>query len=80
MLATLAAVLAGCSATRALDIVVPRGSYRRTSAAGVPVRMRLFDNLNHATVLGAVAAPLKWLAPVRDEVLGFVHGPGRPAA
>lgn len=42
-------------------------------AAGVPVTVRVFDALNHATVVGALAAPLAGLAPVRQEVLAFVR-------
>jgi acetyl esterase/lipase len=56
------------------------GLGRRLEAAGVPVRVRVFSKLNHATVAGALARPLRWLAPVRDEVVDFVHGsPGRGA-
>lgn len=49
------------------------GLARRLEAAGVPVRLRVFDGLNHATAIGALAGPLRALAPVRDEVLGFVR-------
>jgi acetyl esterase/lipase len=49
------------------------GLARRLEAAGVPVRMRLFDELNHATSVGAMAKPLRWMAPVRDEVLSFIR-------
>ena len=49
------------------------GLGRRLQAAGVPVQVRLFDNLNHVTVLGAVARRLNWLAPVLAEVLAFVN-------
>jgi acetyl esterase/lipase len=45
----------------------------KLQAAGVPVRMRVFDELNHAMSLGAMAKPLRWLAPVRDEVIGFTR-------
>jgi len=41
--------------------------------AQVPVHVRVFDRLNHVTSLGAIAAPLAWLAPVREEVLAFVR-------
>ena len=58
------------------DTVNPRrntaGLAERLKAAGVDVQVKLFDNVNHVTVLGAVARPLKWLAPVLDEVLAFV--------
>ncbi|AEG94799.1 alpha/beta hydrolase [Ramlibacter tataouinensis] len=48
---------------------------QRLAAAGVPVQVRLFENVNHATVLGAIARPLRFLAPVLDEVLGFIGVP-----
>jgi acetyl esterase/lipase len=41
--------------------------------AHVPVHLRVFDKLNHVTSLGALARPLTWLAPVREEVLAFVR-------
>ena len=49
------------------------GLGRRLEAAGVPVRVRVLEGLNHATVIGALAGPLRALAPVREEVLGFVR-------
>jgi acetyl esterase/lipase len=42
--------------------------------AGVPVRLRLLDHVSHVTVIAALAGPLRVLAPVRDEVTGFVLG------
>ncbi len=51
----------------------------RLRQAGVPVRAQLFERVNHATVLGAVARPLRFLAPVLAEVLAFVEA-GAPAA
>ena len=48
------------------------GLGQRLRAVGAPVQVKLFDNVNHVTVLGAVARPLKWLAPVLDEVLAFI--------
>ena len=35
--------------------------------------MRVFDQLNHARSASALAGPLTWLAPLRDEVLAFVR-------
>ena len=46
------------------------------SAAGVPVTMKLYERVNHVTLLAAVARPLDWLAPVRSEVLAFLGLPG----
>lgn len=47
------------------------GLASRLERAGVPVHARVFEKLNHVTALGALAAPLQWLAPVREEVLAF---------
>ncbi|HSV46149.1 MAG TPA: alpha/beta hydrolase [Ramlibacter sp.] len=44
----------------------------RLRRAGVPVQLRMYERVNHATVLGALAGPLRWLAPVRADVLGFL--------
>jgi acetyl esterase/lipase len=45
---------------------------QRLAAAGVPVRVQLFDRVGHATLVGALAGPLSWLAPVRQELVGFL--------
>jgi acetyl esterase/lipase len=56
------------------------GLSERLRAAQVPVEVRLFDKLNHATVVGALAGPLTRLAPVRQEVLAFVtNSPSAPS-
>jgi len=44
----------------------------RLERAGVPVRVRVLDKLNHVSVMAAMARPLKWLSPVREEVLEFL--------
>ena len=54
------------------------GLAERLRAAGAPVRHRLFDGLNHTTILAAVARPLNWLAPVLPEVLAFLDSPAHP--
>jgi len=57
------------------------GLSERLRSAKVPVEVRLFDKLNHATVVGALAGPLTRLAPVRQEVLAFVtNSPSAPSA
>lgn len=48
----------------------------RLRAAGVPVKLTLFERVNHVTLLGAITAPLDLLAPVRAEVLAFLGLPG----
>lgn len=42
-------------------------------AAGVPVEVKLFDNLSHVTLIGAFARPIQWLGgPVLPPVMGFL--------
>jgi acetyl esterase/lipase len=53
------------------------GLASRLQAAGAPVQVELFDKVNHATVLGAVARPLNWLAPVLERIQAFAGLPGR---
>lgn len=47
---------------------------RELQRGRVPVRLALEERVSHATVIGALATPLRSLAPVRAEVLGFVLG------
>lgn len=51
------------------------GLGRKLDAAGVPVQVELFERVSHPTVLGALAGPLRRLAPVRERVLAFVGAP-----
>ena len=46
---------------------------QRLRDAGVPVALRLYPKVNHLTLVGAIAAPLRWLAPVLDDVVGFIE-------
>jgi acetyl esterase/lipase len=39
---------------------------------GVPVTIKLYPRVNHLTLIGAFAWPLRWLAPVADDVAQFV--------
>ncbi|MDM0115359.1 alpha/beta hydrolase [Variovorax sp. J22R133] len=42
-------------------------------AAGVEVQLREFDDLNHMTLIGEVAAPLEWIGgPVLPPILDFI--------
>jgi len=50
---------------------------RRLRAAGSPVIERLYERTNHVTLIGAFAGPLRWLAPVLDDVAAFVTDPGK---
>ena len=51
------------------------GLATRLQAAGVPVTLKLYDRVNHVTLVGAMAAPLRWLAPVLDDVTAFIDAP-----
>jgi len=42
-------------------------------AAGVPVQVRMYDNLSHVTLIGAFARPIQWLGgPVLPPVMDFL--------
>ena len=42
-------------------------------AANVPVTLRFYEKPDHATLIGAFARPLRWIAPVLDDVSAFVR-------
>ena len=42
-------------------------------AAGTPVELGLYPDLGHIGIVGALAAPLRWQAPVLDDVARFVR-------
>jgi acetyl esterase/lipase len=44
----------------------------RLSAAGVPVSLHRYEHVDHVTLIGAFGLPLRWLAPVLDDVADFV--------
>jgi acetyl esterase/lipase len=46
---------------------------RKLEAAGVPVTQKLYDNGSHTTLIGAFAWPLRWIAPVLDDVVHFIR-------
>jgi acetyl esterase/lipase len=48
----------------------------RLKAAGVPVTLRLYDRVNHVTLAAALGAPMRWLAPVLDDVALFINPKG----
>lgn len=75
--------LAGAAAPRSFlgaaekdELVNPQrntvGLATRLKAAGVPVTLKLYQRVNHMTLAGSLAAPLRWLAPVLDDVATFV--------
>jgi acetyl esterase/lipase len=45
----------------------------RLQAAGTPVTVKFYERASHATLIGAFGAPLRWLAPVLDDVVGFIE-------
>jgi acetyl esterase/lipase len=49
------------------------GLHDRLKAAGVPVTLRLYDRVNHITLVAALGAPMRWLAPVLDDVALFIN-------
>ena len=44
----------------------------KLEAAGVPVTLKLYPRASHATLIGAFAWPLRWIAPVLDDVQAFI--------
>ncbi len=49
----------------------------RLQDAGGRVSIKVFDGVNHVTLIGAMAAPLRSLAPVLDAVVRFVGAPAK---
>jgi acetyl esterase/lipase len=54
------------------------GLATRLRELGVPVTLRRYPRTNHVTIVGAFAWPLRWLAPVLDDVSAFI-GVATPA-
>lgn len=52
------------------------GLSQRLRSVGVPVREMYFDNTSHASLIGAIAWPLRGIAPVLDTVVDFVQSDG----
>ncbi len=44
--------------------------------SGVPVRKREFDGVGHVGIVTALARPLRWRAPVLDEIVDFIRSAG----
>jgi acetyl esterase/lipase len=61
------------------DLVDPRrntaGLARKLQAAAVPVSQRFYPEVGHVSLVLAFAKPLRWLAPVLDDVDGFLAAP-----
>jgi len=47
----------------------------KLQSLGVPVTVRVYEHASHVTLIGAFGAPLRWLAPVLEDVAAFVNGP-----
>jgi acetyl esterase/lipase len=66
------------------DTIVSPGNSARLAArlreAGRPVREVTYPQLDHRTLVGALAMPLRDLAPVLDEVASFVSDPAARTA
>jgi acetyl esterase/lipase len=71
-------------ATDIADRQVDAGNTTRLAArvrsAGGEVTVQTYASLNHALLLGVLAVPLRWLAPVRQDIVQFVraHSPVHP--
>ncbi len=51
----------------------------RLEAGGTAVTLRMYERATHATLIGAFSPPLRWVAPVLDDVLAFIATtPPRP--
>ncbi|MES2185168.1 MAG: alpha/beta hydrolase [Pseudomonadota bacterium] len=45
---------------------------RKLQLLGVPVTLHQYPRVSHVTLIGSVATPLRFLAPVRDDLLAFL--------
>ncbi len=45
---------------------------RKLQSAGTPVTLKLYERPSHATLIGAFGAPLRFIAPVLDDVTAFI--------
>ena len=50
----------------------------KLEAAGAPVTLKMYERASHITLIGAFSAPLRWIAPVLDDVSAFIDA--APAA
>lgn len=51
------------------------GLSKKLRGAGVSVQTEVLDRVSHVTIIGSLARPLRFLAPVLDRVDAFVHRP-----
>jgi acetyl esterase/lipase len=62
--------------------VLPRNTQRLAAAIradGGQMEEKLYPGIGHAELIGAVAGPLRWLAPVLSDMLGFLRRHGLAA-
>ena len=45
----------------------------KLDAAGVPVTLKMYEHASHTTLIGAFSPPLRWVAPVLDDVTAFIE-------
>ena len=61
------------------DLVNPQrntvGLATRLQQAGASATLKLYPRPSHMSLIGAMAAPLRWLAPVLDDVVAFTGPP-----
>jgi acetyl esterase/lipase len=50
----------------------------KLTASGVTVVYKRYPHVGHATLIAAMSRPLRWLAPVLDDVTAFVAADGGP--
>ncbi|QKZ02868.1 alpha/beta hydrolase [Pseudomonas eucalypticola] len=50
----------------------------RLREQGVPVQDFYYNRINHITLVGSLARPLRWLAPVLPDIVQFVSRPSTP--
>lgn len=56
-----------------------QGLANRLRTAGASVTLKMYERANHTTLIGAMAWPLRWIAPVHADVLAFIEStPPRP--
>jgi acetyl esterase/lipase len=48
------------------------GMANQLTQSGVPVTLKLYGRVNHMTIAAAFAWPLRWLAPVLNDVVEFI--------
>jgi acetyl esterase/lipase len=49
------------------------GLGEKLKAAGVPVTVKLYDRVNHVTLIASFSGPLRWMSPALDDVAAFVR-------